>query len=325
MPIVASAFRPPVLLRNGHLQTVIPVLLKRRFATAFRPQCLELADGDFLDLNWFSSHRTKVAILSHGLEGSSKDACVRGMADRLVENGWDVLAWNYRGCGVKPNRLVRSYHSGETGDLKTIIDVAAAQYPTIALVGFSLGGNVTLKYLGEDLNHPAVVAGVAISAPVDLKSSANAIDRNWGNLLYRRRFIRKLIAKYEAKAVRFPEALNRGASRKIHTLGEFDDLYTAPIHGFLDALDYWKQASAKPYLGRVRIPVLLLNALDDPFLASGSFPIAEAQVSPNLFLEAPKSGGHIGFIDSICNYRPWYELRTVEFLAKSLATISKSE
>jgi uncharacterized protein len=314
MPIIVSNFRPPMLLRNGHLQTIIPALLKRRFATAFRRQRLELADGDSLDLDWATSQRAKLAILSHGLEGSSEDPRIRGMADRLVERGWDVLAWNYRGCGTAPNRLVRSYHSGETGDLKAIIDVAATNYATIALIGFSLGGNVTLKYLGEGSSHPAIAAAVAISAPIDLESSATAIDRRWCNRLYRRRFLSRLVAKYEAKAFRFPDRLKASESRKIRTLRAFDDLYTAPIHGFLDAIDYWKKSSAKQFLDQIRVPTLLLNARDDPFLTKESFPFSAAQENPHLFLETPQSGGHIGFITSIQNVTPWHEQRALEFL-----------
>jgi predicted alpha/beta-fold hydrolase len=316
MPIITSSFEPSRFLRNGHLQTIIPVLAKRRFATVFRHERMELADGDFLGLDWAISKRERLAILSHGLEGSSKDPCVRGMADRLFERGWDVLAWNYRGCGPEPNRLVRSYHSGETGDLKAIIVVAAASYATIALIGFSLGGNVTLKYLGEGGCHPAVAAGVAISAPIDLESSATEIDRRWGNWFYRRRFLGSLLAKYQAKALRFPDRLNATGSRKVRTLREFDDLYTAPIHGFRDAIDYWKQSSAKQYLHEITVPTLLVNARDDPFLTDDSLPFTEAQENPNLFLEVPASGGHIGFIDSIYNISPWHEQRTVDFLAQ---------
>jgi len=325
MPIVVSSFRPPLLLQNGHLQTIIPALLRRRFVTAFQRQRLELPDGDFLELDWATPHREKLAILSHGLEGSSKDLCIRGMADRLIERGWDILAWNYRGCGTETNRLVRSYHSGDTGDLKAIIEVAAAKYAKIALIGFSLGGNVTLKYLGEGGSHPAVAAGIAISAPIDLESSASAIDRRWTNQLYRQRFVSRLIAKYEAKALRFPDLLKASGSRKIRTLREFDDLYTAPIHGFRDAIDYWRNSSAKQYLSHIRVPTLLLNAFDDPFLTKESLPFAEARENPNLFLETPKSGGHIGFIASTHHLRPWHEQRTLEFLANlKLNVLTKS-
>jgi predicted alpha/beta-fold hydrolase len=315
MPVVASHFRPPLFLRNGHLQTIIPALLRQRSPVIFRRERLELADGDFLDLDWAASRGERVAILSHGLEGSSEDACIRGMANRLQETGWDVLAWNFRGCGKELNRLVRFYHSGETGDLGAIIALAAARYPRIALIGFSLGGNVTLKYLGEGARNPAVIAGIAISVPIDLAASADAIDRRLSNRLYLRRFLKSLLPKVEAKARRFPDRLDASRSHQIRTMREFDDLYTAPIHGFRDAMDYWEKSSAKQYLDRIRVPALLLNAHDDPFLTPECFPYAEAEKNPHFFFESPEWGGHVGFIDSARNIRPWHESRGVEFLA----------
>jgi predicted alpha/beta-fold hydrolase len=323
MPVVSSLFYPPLHLRNGHLQTILPTLLRRRFLVTFRRERLELPDGDFVDLDWATSGKERLAILSHGLEGSSSDDCVRGMATRFQRTGWDVLAWNFRGCGLEPNRLVRSYHSGETGDLGAVIALAAERYPRIALIGFSLGGNVTLKYLGEGGCHPAVIAGVGISVPIDLAASANAIDRRWSNRIYLRRFLSRLLPKIKAKAVRFPTGLDTSKSHQIRTLREFDNLYTAPVHGFRDAEDYWARSSARQYLQGIRVPALLLNARDDPFLTSESFPYLEAEKNPDFFLEAPKWGGHVGFIDSASNFRRWHESRCVEFLANAVSGVVK--
>ena len=314
MPVVVSLFQPPLFLRNGHLQSVLPAFLRRRFLVSFTRERLELADGDFVDLDWATSGADRLAVISHGLEGSSRDDCVRGMATRLQRAGWDVLAWNFRGCGLEPNRLVRSYHSGETGDLGTVIALAAARYPQIALIGFSLGGNVTLKYLGEGGRHPAVVAGIAISVPIDLAASANAIDRRWSNRFYLRRFLSRLLPKIKAKALLFPDRLDFTRGNRIRTLREFDNLYTAPIHGFRDAEEYWEKSSARRYLDGIKVPALLLNARDDPFLTPESFPYLEAKRNPYLFLEAPTSGGHVGFIDSASNFRRWHESRSLEFL-----------
>src|SRR6202795_4642588 len=310
MPVVPSLFQPPFFLRNGHLQTILPTLLRRRYLVSFSRERLELADGDFVDLDWATSGRDRLAIISHGLEGSSRDDCVRGMATRLQRKKWDVLAWNFRGCGLEPNRLVRSYHSGETGDLAAVIALAAARYSRIALIGFSLGGNVTLKYLGEGGCHPAVVAGIAISVPIDLMACANAIDHRWSNRIYLRRFLSKLVQKIQAKALLFPDRLDVRTSHRIRTLREFDNLYTAPIHGFRDAEEYWEKSSSSRYLEGIRVPVLLLNARDDPFLTLESLPYAEAEKNPRLFLEAPKSGGHVGFIDLASNLRRWHESRS---------------
>ena len=320
MPVLASLFQPARFLRNGHLQTILPTLLRRRSLVAFYRERLELADGDFVDLDWATSGENKIAILSHGLEGSSHDDCVRGMATRLKRKGWDILAWNFRGCGAEPNRLVRSYHSGETGDLRAVIALAAARYPRIALIGFSLGGNVTLKYLGEGGCHPAVIAGIAISVPVDLQASANAIDRRWSNRIYLRRFLSKLLPKIRGKALRFPSGLDAEWSHRVRTLREFDNLYTAPIHGFRDAEEYWEKSSARQYLNGIRVPALLLNARDDPFLAPESFPYTEAEKNPFFFLEAPRWGGHVGFIDSASNFRRWHESRSLEFLTEKVAS-----
>lgn len=319
MPNIPSSFRPPAFLRNGHVQTIVAALLPSRGGVVFERERLEMPDGDFLDLGWQRRGRERLAILSHGLEGQADDPLMRGMAAALDRAGWDVLAWNFRGCGAEPNRLARFYHSGETGDLGRVISRAAERYGRIALAGFSLGGNLTLKYLGEAAPHPAIVAAVAISAPVDLASSARALDRRWGNRLYLRRLIKSLVRKVEAKAARFPEELDIRGTRSIRSFQEFDDRYTAPLHGFRDAAEYWRKSSARPYLGRIVTPTLLLNARNDPFLTPECFPFSEAEKNPHLFLETPASGGHVGFIDLRHGGRPWSEGRVAEFLEEAAA------
>ena len=317
MPIIPSKFRPPWYLRNGHLQTVLPVLLPRRVHLRFEREKWELADGDFLALDWVRSGRKRLAILTHGLEGCSRDGCIGGMAEALGSAGWDVLAWNFRGCGGEANRLLRFYHSGETGDLAAVVGYAAAAYPHIGLIGFSLGGNVTLKYLGESRPHPAVVAGVGISVPVDLAASSRVLDQRWANRIYLRRFLKRMIAKVQAKAGQFPQHLDVTGAEEIRSFAEFDARYTAPLHGFLDAKDYWTRSSARMFLSRITVPTLLLNARNDPLLAPECFPFEEAEANPALFLEAPETGGHVGFMDLVHGLQPWSERRVVEFLASS--------
>jgi predicted alpha/beta-fold hydrolase len=317
VPIIQSAFHPPILLRNRHVQTILPVLLRRRRRVVFERERLELEDGDFLDLDWRKCGKERLAILTHGLEGSSDAAYVLGMGEAMIGAGWDILAWNFRGCGKEPNRLARFYHSGETGDIGTVVRHAAGSYKRIALIGFSLGGNMTLKYLGEALSPPSVAAAAAISAPVDLASSAHALDGRPSNRIYLRRFLETLIAKVEAKAVRFPDELDARGARAIRTFHEFDNRYTAPLHGFRDATDYWTRASARPFLPRITTPTLLLNACDDPFLTPESLPFAEANASPFLFLEAPVWGGHGGFLDLAKGIQPWSERRAVQFLGEA--------
>jgi predicted alpha/beta-fold hydrolase len=290
-------------------------MLRHRHRLAFADERLELPDGDFLDLRWLRRENARLAILSHGLEGSAGQGYIQGMTSTLAAHGWDVLAWSFRGCSDEPNRLVRLYHSGATEDLRAVIDHAAQRYSRIALIGFSLGGNLTLKYLGEAPPHPAVVAGAAISAPVDLAASARMLDTRWSNRIYLRRFIRSLIAKVEAKALRFPDEIDARGSRALRTFQEFDDRYTSRLHGFRDAADYWAQASARQFLHKITVPALLLNAQDDPFLAPECFPFPEAAQNPCFYLEAPESGGHLGFLEIAGRLRPWFEGGIAEFLA----------
>lgn len=273
-----------------------------------------------MSLYWQKRGSQRLAILSHGLEGDVDAGYIRGMAAALGAAGWDVLAWNFRGCGAEPNRLLRFYHSGETGDLGALIRHAAPGYPEgVALVGFSLGGNLTLKYLGEGGAHPAVIGGAAVSAPIDLAACARKLDSRWDNRVYVRRFLQTLVAKVEAKAVRFPGELDVGGIRRIRSFQEFDDRYTARLHGFRDAADYWAQSSARQFLPGIEVPALLINARDDPFLPPECFPVAEAEASARFFLEAPEHGGHVGFVDFAEGWqgRTWAERRVVEFLGEA--------
>ncbi len=315
MPVVASTFHPPWWLRNAHLQTILPVFWRRHFKFPGAAERLELADGDFLDLDWVRRGHHRLVILSHGLEGSFDAGYIRGMASALVAAGWDALAWTFRGCGPEPNRRLRFYHSGETGDLAAVIHHAARHYDQIALVGFSLGGNLTLKYMGEQPPHPSIIGAAAISAPVDLAASAGALDRRWSNRLYLRRFLATLIDKVEAKAQRFPAEIDIAGIHRIRSFQEFDDRYTARLHGFHDAQDYWTQSSARQFLPRITVPSLLINARDDPFLPPACFPFAEAAANRHFSLDTPAHGGHVGFLDfrkgNMCT---WAERRVVEFL-----------
>jgi predicted alpha/beta-fold hydrolase len=314
MPIVPSAFHAPFFLRNGHVQTILPVLLPRQVRTAFMRERLELPDGDFLDLDWLRHGAPRLVILAHGLEGSSTQTYIRGMAAALARAGWDSLAYNYRGCSGEPNRLPRAYHSGETDDLRAVIARAVNDYPTLALVGFSLGGNVILKYLGESPPHAAIRSAAAICAPIDLAACARKLDQRRTNRVYLRRFLVSLIAKIEAKATLFPDIVDATDARKLSSFQAFDDRYTGPMHGFRDAADYWARASARQFLSQIHVPTLLLQPLNDPFLAPQAYPFPEAETNPLLFLETPASGGHVGFLDLRQGLQPWSERRIPAFL-----------
>lgn len=324
MPVIDSAFKPSALFRNGHIQTILPFMWPKRPGMPFERERMELSDGDYLDLDWLRSGRPRLAILSHGLEGSTQSGYIHGMAESLRNAGWDVLAWNFRGCSGEPNRLLRYYHSGDSADLRLVVHHAAKQYQDIALIGFSMGGNMTMKYLGEAPPHPAVKRAAGVSVPVDLGACSHALDTHWDNHLYIRRFLKSLVEKIIGKSKRFPGQIDITGIHKIRTFREFDDRYTAPIHGFKDSEDYCRWANSLQFLSRINIPTLIVNARNDPFLTPGSFPFDVAEKSPHLFFEAPPSGGHVGFFKSLTRRQSWYEQRVVEFLSTSSSYISQS-
>jgi hypothetical protein len=320
MPLVASTYAPPPWLRGGHLQTLYPSLMRSVDLPYDHRERIDTPDGDFLDLDWKTTGRPRVAILSHGLEGSSHRSYMRGMARALVRHEWDVLAWNLRGCSGTPNRRLRTYHSGATEDLAVVVAHALAQgYRTVGLVGFSLGGNLTLKYLGErgDALDPRIRAAAAFSVPVDLWASAQQLDRptNWHYVQY---FLRTLRTKVQHKAARWPERLQAPGLTEVRTLVAFDDRYTAPLNGFRDALDYYRRASSKPLLAAITVPTLLVNAANDPFLGAPCYPRAIAQDHAHLTLEVPPEGGHVGFPAFNGNGLYWSEQRAAAFLEGAL-------
>ncbi|RYD33201.1 MAG: alpha/beta fold hydrolase [Verrucomicrobiaceae bacterium] len=321
VPSVASSFHPPLLLRGGHVATIAAALRPRPAAAWTERERLELEDGDFLDLAWRRQGSKRLAVLCHGLEGSLDAPYIRGMAEALAHGGWDVLAWNCRNCGPEPNRLPRSYHSGESGDLRTVVNhgLAAGSRTAAAVVGFSLGGNIALKYAGEAPPHPLVRAVVAISAPVDLASCARALDGRLANRFYRRRFLRTLTAKALAKARRFPGSLDARRIRRVRTIREFDDCVTAPLHGFEDAVDYWTRASSLPLISRIPVPSLLLSAANDPLLDAPCYPERLAADLPRFYLETPPWGGHVGFSGATSRGGRWHERRVLDFLESMTA------
>ncbi|MEM8599244.1 MAG: alpha/beta fold hydrolase [Bacteroidota bacterium] len=318
---LARAYRPPWWLRNGHVQTVFASLGRDVPPVPYRRERLHTDDGDFIDLDWLTrgplaapldAPPPPLAVVAHGLEGNTQRPYVRGMARALHAAGLDVLAWNFRGCSEEPNCLLRSYHSGATDDLRRVLQHAErCGYPTCALVGFSLGGNLTLKYLAEEgtAARGRVAAAVAISVPVDLAAGAVHLAR-WENRGYMVYFMRKLRRKVYEKAQRYPQLSTEGLDQ-MRTFQAFDDAYTAPIHGFRDAADYWARCSARPHLHRIAVPTLLLNAADDPFLPPACYPHEEAAASSHLTLDVPAYGGHVGFATQEGAY--WSERRAVDF------------
>jgi predicted alpha/beta-fold hydrolase len=316
MPLIpSSTYTPPVGFGNPHLQTIFAGRLRRVDGVRYQRERIETPDGDFLDLDWSRVGADRVAVISHGLEGSADRAYVRGMARALNRQGWDALAWNFRGCSGEPNRRLRLYHSGATEDLDAVVQHALASYDRVALVGFSLGGNLTLKYVGErghDVDD-RVTRAVALSVPVDLAASSVALGR-WENGLYMRYFLRSLRRKVRTKERQFPGEIDAKGLGRIRDFRGFDDRYTAPLHGFEDAEDYWRRSSSKRFLDGIRIPTLLVNAADDPFLTPACYPVDAARRNDCFWLETPARGGHVGFVTLNNDGEYWSERRTGEFL-----------
>ena len=314
MPLIPSTYRAPFGLRGGHRTTIYPTLFRRVGTPVIERERLELVDGDFLDLDWSPRESERLAIIGHGLEGESNAKYIRGMSIALQKRGWDALAWNCRGCSGEANRLIRSYHSGVSEDLGYVVDHAINKgYSQITLIGFSLGGNIVLKYLGEQGAGlpPEVKGGVSFSAPCDLTSSSLQLGE-WQNTIYMRRFMEGLKDKVRIKNEQFPGKLDLTGIEKIKTFAQFDDRFTAPLNGFTDARDYWARASSKPHLAAIAVPTLMVQALDDPFLPEPCYPTAIAQKSPYLSLETPRHGGHVGFVSRGHEY--WSETRCADFL-----------
>jgi predicted alpha/beta-fold hydrolase len=310
-------YRPPLPFRSAHLQTVYPALFRTVPLVTSRRERIETADGDFLDLDWSPQGGGKrLAILTHGLEGHSRGPYCQGMARALQRAGWDVLAWNFRGCSGEPNRKLQSYHSGATEELQIVLDhvFLNTAYDEIFLVGFSLGGNLMLKHLGDagPSVDQRIRAAVALSVPCDLASSARRLE-HWQNRIYMSRFMRSLRRKVQEKANRFPNEISTNGLDQMRTFAEFDDVYTGPIHGFKDADDYWNQCSCLAVLADIAIPTRLINALDDPFLTPACFPHEAAAANPFFQMETPRHGGHLGFVEFNDSGLYWSEQRAVEF------------
>lgn len=322
MPYLAgSKYRAPLWLPGGHAQTIFPALFRRVPKPAAQRVRLATPEGDDILLDVVNAAKYGVspqarvaAILSHGLEGNSRRAYMRGMCLALAACGWDVVARNLPTCGGEMNKAPTMYHSGQTDDLhRTVEYCLETGYGRLLLVGFSLGGNQTLKYLGENpARVPEAVAGAAVfSVPCDLAASAGVLDRP-GNFLYRQYFFKGLRHKIRLKNSLYPELYPLDGLGTVRTFAEFDNRYTAPVHGFSSAEDYWKKASSLPCLKNIAVPTLLVNARNDPFLSSACFPVEQARQHHFLTLEIPRSGGHVGF-SSAGNAPYWSEQRAVEF------------
>lgn len=314
MPVINSSFDPSWLFKNGFISTVYSGLIRRLKIIQYRER-ITLRDGDFIDLDWSYAKKTSksLIVLLHGMEGHGQRPYVTGPALLFNNNNVDAICVNFRGCSGELNLKYSSFHSGMTEDLEDIIKyvVSLNRYDSIFIKGISLGANILLKYLGEGNNIPVQVkAGMAVSAPCDLSGSAKALHKLI-NLPYQINFLWGLLKLLKQKQKQFPNIISRSQIRSIFTLNDFDEVYTSRAHGFKNAQDYYAKASSLQFLKSIKIPVLILNALNDSFLSKDCFPYKEAKKNSSLYLETPQWGGHVGFISRKGFY--YNEKRALEF------------
>ena len=321
-----GGYRAPLWLPGGHAQTIYAAVLMPRARVEYRRERWETPDGDFIDLDWAEPQdrglriedrgTAPLVVLFHGLEGSSRSHYSVALMAALRGRGMRGVAIHFRGCSEEPNRLPRAYHSGDAPEIDWILRRLRARNagsPLLA-VGVSLGGNALLKWLGETgaTAGEVVDRAAAVSAPLDLMAAGDALGQGF-NLLYARNFLATLRAKSLAKLERYPGLYDARAVRASRTLREFDDLVTAPLHGYRNTDDYWTRASSKPGLGNIRVPTLIINARNDPFLPAPALP-GTREVSSAVTLEQPDQGGHVGFVaGAFPGNFDWLPRRVLEF------------
>lgn len=319
-------FRPATGLSNPHLQTLWGPLWRKLPDLPRRRERLWLEDGDFLDLDWHGPHQpdAPLVLVLHGLTGSSNSPYVKGLQQALQASGWASVAVNWRGCSGEPNLLARSYHSGASEDLAETIRHLRAQRPLAPLyaVGYSLGGNVLLKYLGESGSASQLEAAVAVSVPFRLDQCADRIGQGFSKV-YQAHFMREMLAYVQHKQRHFrdnghhaglAEIERLGPLRNLRTFWDFDGRITAPLNGFSDAHDYYRRASSRYYLGENRTPTLIIQASDDPFVFGHSLPTAQ-ELAPQTQFELHARGGHVGFVEgSLRNPAYYLERRIPQWL-----------
>ena len=322
MPIIKSDFSPTLPFKNGHFNTMYRPLFTKDICSYTRKR-ITTWDADFIDLDFSFVGSKTLVLLIHGLEGSSKSRYIASTSNHLNKKGLDTVCFNLRSCSGEDNLLLSTYHSGKTEDVAFVIAhlLENYNYDNIVLVGFSLGGNLTLKYLGEyqEKLSPRIKGGIAISVPVDITSAEQEMDKI-KNKLYVEIFFKTLKNKILEKAHKFPEyPLNKDKLFRATKFKHLEKLYTVPVFGFESPEDYWKKASSKPYLLKIDRPTLLVNAKDDTFLSSACYPTKAALQSKNFYLEITDYGGHCGFIQSFkTQENTWLEKRISSFISEKI-------
>jgi len=316
--ISSSTFRPAWWLPGPHLQTLYPSLFRRRTVPRLFRQRLELPDGDFVDLDWTRDTGGAVVLVLHGLEGNLESHYTGAILSTLAQHGYNAGLLYFRNCSGEPNRLPRSYHSGDTGDLDFAIRHIREAFPgrDIAVIGYSLGGNVLLKWLGEQATAVPVRTAIAISVPFDLNSAALKLETGVSRI-YQRHLLKKLNAAVLRKALLHPPPYPLERLHELRTFRQFDNAITAPLNGFRDVDDYYGQSSCGQYLRTIHTPTLIIQARDDPFLPATALP-GENDLGPAVTLELACSGGHVGFIEGANPLQPryWLEQRILQHLSE---------
>lgn len=317
MPILPSSYtKPPFYLFNSHFETIIPSLWRQIEGVIYNRQKIDTPDGDFLNLDWSKVGSNKLLVISHGLEGDSNRHYSKALVKLFNQGAWDVVVWNNRTCGGEMNIRPILYHHGASYDLDTVIRhvLKSENYQEVALAGISMGGAQTLKYLGEKAaSLPSQINKAAVySVPCNLPSSAETLKIP-SNKFYKNRFLGKLKHKMALKAEQFPELIDKDLLQRVKSFDEFDTFFTAKLHGFRDASDFYRSVSADNWMAQIAIPTLIINALNDPLLGEKCYPVKLAESTSEIFLEMPKRGGHTGF--TLANQEfMWAEHRLFEFL-----------
>ena len=316
------SFTPPLWARNRHIQTIWPRFFMKRSELTYTKQRLELPDGDFVDLAWSKRpvNCKGLVVLFHGLEGSIKSHYAHNIMAELVNDDWWVVMMHFRGCSGEPNRLTRGYHSGDTGDAMFLLQYLQDIHidaPVTCAIGFSLGGNMLLKLLGENPGQDWLKAGIAISPPFQLAECSDNIgkgfSRHYQNYLLKS-MRRNVLTKMQQMDMSQVLSINADQVRKISSFREFDQLITAPLHGFDSADDYYNKSSSGNYLGNIDTPCLVIHAKDDPFMTEEVVPDSQA-ISPHIQMDISQFGGHVGFLQG-SPWKPvnWYHQRVLDYL-----------
>ena len=323
-----KSFKSGLGLKNKHLQTLYSSFFKKSPNLNFSIEKFELDDGDFVDCYWYktknSDENTPIVILFHGLAGSYKSPYIQGTMQKLSQNGFNSVLMHFRGCSGEPNRLARSYHSGETGDAKAFLLHLKQKFPHAMLfgVGYSIGGNMLLKLLGEMKEDSPFTKAISISAPLQLDICANRMNRGFSKLyqyILLKSLNKSLKQKYDRHDMKSIINMDKKDVKNLKTFWEFDDVYTAPIHGFKTAQNYYKKCSSKQFLKDIATPTLIIHAKDDPFMTPEILPTPN-ELSQNVKLEIYPHGGHVGFIGgTVFTPEYWLEDRIVRYFKEGKA------